>query len=102
MSVSIFDKSSPRPPSYPTQPNPTQPNPLPLISNQHHNNIRLSVIPQLLEPTLDVFECTVLANVVNQQSAYSAAVVSRSDGPVPLLARCVPNLSLDGFVFGLN
>jgi hypothetical protein len=37
----------------------------------------------------------VLADVVDEQGADSAAVVGRRNGAVPLLACCVPDLSLD-------
>ncbi len=38
---------------------------------------------------------TLLCDVVDEQRAHRPAVVRAGDGPVPLLAGCVPNLRLD-------
>jgi hypothetical protein len=53
------------------------------------------MVPQLLEPSCDIFVGLVLADVVNEESTDSASVVGGSDGTVSLLASCVPNLGLD-------
>lgn len=55
------------------------------ISHQHDDNVLIRVISQLFEPSLDVFVGLVLGNVVYEQCANSASVVSRGDGTVALL-----------------
>ena len=66
-----------------------------LVSNQHDDNVRVGMVAQLLQPPCDVLVGLVLADVVDKQRSYSAAVVGRCDGAVALLASCVPNLCLD-------
>jgi hypothetical protein len=44
----------------------------------------------------------VLANIVNEESTYSATVVGGGDSAVAFLSRCVPDLRLDGFGVDLD
>lgn len=53
------------------------------------------MVAQLLQPPCDVLIGLVLADVVHEQGADSAAVVGRCDGAVALLAGCVPDLCLN-------
>ena len=66
-----------------------------LVSDQHDDDIRVSVVAQLLQPPSHVFVCLVLADVVYEQGADGAAVVCRGDGAVALLAGRVPHIELD-------
>lgn len=73
-----------------------------LVTHQHDDNIRIGVVPQLLEPPRNVLVCLVLANIVDEQGADSTSVVRRRDGAVPFLAGGVPNLCLDGLGVDLD
>ncbi len=46
-----------------------------LVANEHNDNVRVGVVPELLEPALNVFVRHMLRNVVHQQRANRAAVV---------------------------
>ncbi|KAM1094267.1 hypothetical protein ACFX1T_009252 [Malus domestica] len=50
---------------------------------------------KLIEPTLDALKGRFPTDVVHNQGADSAFVVSRGDGPAALLAGSVPDLSLE-------
>lgn len=71
-----------------------------LVSNQHNDNISISVIPQLFQPSLHILICLMLADIINKQSTYCSTIVRRSNGTVTLLAGRIPDLRLDGF--GVN
>jgi len=73
-----------------------------LVSDQHDNNVGISVIAELLEPSRDVLVGLVLADVVDEESADGATVVCRGDGAVSLLAGGIPDLSLDGLRIDLD
>jgi len=73
-----------------------------LIPHQHNHNIRIRMIPQLLQPTRHILVRAVLADVVDEQGPDGAAVVGAGDGAVALLARRVPDLGLDGFGVDLD
>ncbi len=73
-----------------------------LVPHQHNHNIRIRMIPQLLQPTRHILIRAVLADVVDEQGPHSAAVVGAGDGAVALLARRVPDLGLDGFGVDLD
>ncbi|KAI6776987.1 hypothetical protein HG530_000932 [Fusarium avenaceum] len=66
-----------------------------LVSNQHDNNVGIGMIPQLLEPSCDVLVGLVLADIVYEEGADSASIVSGSDGAVSLLSSGIPDLGLD-------
>ena len=73
-----------------------------LVSDEHNDNIGIGMVPKLLEPPSDVLVGLVLADVVNEESAHGAAVVSRCDGTVTLLAGGIPYLSLDSLGVDLD
>ena len=56
---------------------------------------------QLLQPALHILLCQVLGDVIYQQHTHCIAVVRGGDGAVSLLARRVPDLSLDGLAIHL-
>lgn len=47
-----------------------------LVSNEHDDNVTVSMVSQLLEPSGDILVCLVLADVVDEQGTDGAAVVS--------------------------
>ena len=92
-----------------------------LVPHQHNHNIDIRVVPQFLQPAVDVLVGLVLCNVINEERANSTSVVSvgffgsfntqmspveqaltvdrdsrASDSPITLLTRRIPNLRLDG------
>lgn len=66
-----------------------------LISDQHDDDVGIGVIPQLLQPPVDIFVGLMFANIVNEESADRATVVGRGNRPVTFLTSSIPNLSLD-------
>lgn len=73
-----------------------------LIPNKHDNDIRVGMIAQLLEPAVNVIVSLMLADIVDEQGADSAAVVGGGDCAVSLLACGIPDLGLDGLVVDLD
>lgn len=73
-----------------------------LVSNQHDDDVRVSVVAQLFQPPCDVLVRLVLADVVDEQGADSTPVVGGCDGAVSLLAGGIPNLRLDGLRIDLD
>lgn len=73
-----------------------------LVSDQHNDNVSISMISQLLQPSCDVLVGLVLADVVYEQRTDSAPVVGRGDGAVSLLTSSIPNLRLDGLGIDLD
>jgi len=66
-----------------------------LVSNQHDDDIRISMVPQLLEPPCDILVSLVFADIVDKQSSHGTSVVGRRNGAISLLASGIPNLRLD-------
>lgn len=73
-----------------------------LVTHQHNHNIRVRMIPQLLQPSRHVLVRLVLRDIVDEQRTHGATIVGRGDGAVAFLTRCVPNLGLDGFAVDLD
>lgn len=73
-----------------------------LVTNQHDDNIGVSVIPQFLQPTVDIVVSLVLADIVDEEGADSATVVSGGNGTVSLLTSGIPDLCLDGLRVNLD
>lgn len=66
-----------------------------LVSDEHDDNVAVSVVAQLLEPPRYVDVCGVLGNVVNEQCTDGTTVVCGCDGTVSLLPGGIPDLRLD-------
>jgi hypothetical protein len=66
-----------------------------LIPHKHDDNVGVSVVAKFFQPSCDIIISLVFADIVDEQSANSAAVICRSNSPVPLLACCIPNLGFD-------
>jgi hypothetical protein len=66
-----------------------------LISHQHDDDVRICVIPQLLQPPRHILVCLVLADIVDEQSSHCSSVVGRCDGSISLLSGSIPDLRLD-------
>lgn len=73
-----------------------------LVSHQHDDNVRVGMVAKLFQPTGDVLIGLVLGDIVNEEGADCAAVVGAGDGAIALLARGIPNLSLDRLVVDLD
>lgn len=73
-----------------------------LVSNQHDDDVRVCMVPQLLQPPSDVLVRLVLADVVDEQRTDGASVVCGGDGAVALLTSSVPNLGLDRLGINLD
>ena len=88
------------------------------VANQHHNNVLICMLLELLEPsqhivkrrcsqTCEVVVCkqhrvpTFFGDVVYKERAQCSSIVGTGDCPVPLLACCVPDLGFDGFAVNL-
>ncbi len=67
-----------------------------LVTHQHDDNVGIGMVSQLLQPPGNVLVRLVLADVVDEEGSDRSAIVRRGDGAVPLLARSVPDLRLDG------
>jgi hypothetical protein len=66
------------------------------VADQQFNNILVSVLIDLCQPVLDVFEGLSIGDVVDQDDAVGSLVVGGGDGLEPFLAGSVPDLQLDG------
>lgn len=73
-----------------------------LITHQHDHNIAIRMLPQLVQPSPDVHERLLLADIVYEQGTNGTTIVGRSDGAVALLTSSVPDLCLDGLRVDLN
>lgn len=73
-----------------------------LVSNEHDDNVGVSMVSQLLQPPSDVVISLVFADVVDEQGAHGTTVVGRGDRTVSLLTSCIPNLRLYGFGVDLD
>ncbi len=63
-----------------------------LVSDEHDNNVAVSVVTELLEPPRHIDIGRVLGNVVYKQGTDGTAVVCRCDGTVSLLSCGIPDL----------
>ena len=66
------------------------------VSDQHNDNVTVGVITKFFQPPSHILICLMFADVVDEKSADSAAIVCRRNGSVALLACSVPNLCFDG------
>jgi hypothetical protein len=73
-----------------------------LVAHQHNHNIRVGMIPQLLQPPRHILVRLVFADIVHEQRTHSTTVVSGGDGAVAFLPRRIPDLGLDGLVVDLD
>lgn len=73
-----------------------------LVSNQHDDDVRVGMVAKLFQPARDVLVGLVLGDVVDEEGADRAAVVSAGDSTVALLAGGIPDLGLDGLVVDLD
>lgn len=73
-----------------------------LVADQHDDNVGVGVVTKLLQPPGHILVRLVLADVVNEQGANSAAVVGGGNGAVALLAGGIPDLGLDGLGVDLD
>lgn len=65
------------------------------VADEHYHNIRVSMISQLAQPSLDILIGKMLGDVIDEQCAHRTAIIGAGDRAIPLLPGRVPNLSLD-------
>ena len=73
-----------------------------LVTDKHDNNVGVGVVPQLLQPPVDILVGLVLADIVHEEGTDSAAIVGRGNGTVALLTSGIPDLCLDCLRVDLN
>ena len=66
-----------------------------LVSDQHDDNVGIGVIPQLLQPPVDILVGLVFADIVDKKGTHRTTVVGRGDRTVTFLTSSIPDLSLD-------
>ena len=54
-----------------------------LVANQHDHDVRVCVLPQLLQPPSDILKRCMPSDIIHQQSTNSTSVVSTSNSTVP-------------------
>lgn len=47
-----------------------------LVTNKHNDNVAIGMVAKLLEPSANRLVCTVLGDVIDEQSSNRATVVS--------------------------
>lgn len=73
-----------------------------LVSHQHDHDVRIRMVPQLLQPPHNILVRLVLADIVDKECPYRASVICGCDGSISFLTRCIPNLGFDGLRIDLN
>lgn len=73
-----------------------------LVSHQHDHDVRIGMVPQLLQPPHNILVRLVLADIVDKECPYRASVICGCDGSVSFLARRIPNLGFDGLCVDLD
>jgi hypothetical protein len=73
-----------------------------LVSDEHDDDVGLGVVPQFLQPPLDILEGSVFGNIVDQKGADGSPVVGAGDGAVAFLPCGIPDLRLDALSLGLD
>lgn len=66
-----------------------------LVSDEHDDDVGISVVTELRQPSLDVLERVLLGDVIHKQGSNSSSVVSAGDSSVSLLTGSVPDLGLN-------
>jgi hypothetical protein len=66
-----------------------------LVADKHDLDLLLGRVEKRLQPVFNVLESLAVRDVVHDEATEGFSVVCDGDGPVFLLARCVPQLRLD-------
>ena len=66
-----------------------------LVRHQANLHLVVRVVAQLCEPVVKIIKRFALSYIEYEQSAHRLPVMARRDAPVPLAARCVPDLRAD-------
>ena len=66
-----------------------------LVANEHNHDVRVSILPDFLEPPGQVIKRFFPCDVVHQESACCSTVVGPGDALEALLPRRVPDLQFD-------
>lgn len=73
-------------------------------TNEHNNDVRVSIIPQFLEPLVNMLEATRLCNIINDECSNGSSIISVRDRSEPLLTcikLTVPAVSQIWFLMAL-
>lgn len=73
-----------------------------LIGKDSLRNTWGCLLADLRHPGIQILEGVPISNGVSEYNACCAFIVCLSDGSVPFLASCIPNLQLDAFALHLN
>jgi hypothetical protein len=73
-----------------------------LVSNKHNDDIGISMIAELFQPSRYIIIGLVLADIVYKESTDRSTVIGRGDCTISLLTSSVPDLRLDCFCVDLN
>lgn len=66
-----------------------------LVADQHNDNIGISMISELLQPSSNVFISLVFADIVDKQRTNGTAIISRCDCSISFLPSSIPDLCFD-------
>lgn len=66
-----------------------------LVAHQHDDDILVSMVAQLSQPSFHILVRQMLGDVVDEQRTDGAAIVRGRDGTVALLASGIPDLRFD-------
>jgi len=53
------------------------------VSNKHHHNVRICVVSQFFQPSVNILKCCMASHIVHQKRTHCAAVVSTGDCTIP-------------------
>lgn len=53
-----------------------------LVAHQHDDYVVICMVPQLFQPSFNIFIGEVLCNIIDEQSAHSSSIVTVSRGDV--------------------
>ena len=76
--------------------------PKPITTYEDAGHALLRILLQLLDPLGDVFVGVSASQVEDQEGSRCPLVIGMGNGPIPLLASCVPNLYLDLLAIEVN
>lgn len=55
-----------------------------LVAHKHDHNILISVIPKLFQPSLDILECDMPSDIIDEQCSNSSPIVGACDCTVSI------------------
>lgn len=67
-----------------------------LVANQHDGNLVIGMLPDLLQPPLDILKGSPLINIVYHEYPWAVPVITPGNGSKGFLSRSIPNLKFNG------